>query len=76
MNEDVAMSEPSASGLYIVEPVGAKLATPPIERSEPADVVAMPTQLEKYDFPATSKMLLSVEVDPAPTMMTFEVLVG
>ena len=42
----------------------------------PAVVVPMPTVFEKYDLPATSKILVSVEVTLLPIMSTLAVFVG
>src|SRR3989344_2825629 len=50
---------------------------PPIEKREPADVVAIPTLVLKYDLPNTSRILpLVVEVAPAPTITTSPVSIG
>ena len=52
------------------------MATLPIEKILPADVVATPTKFEKYDLPETSKILVSVVVALVPIKITFEVFVG
>ena len=74
--EDVALKDPSVRPLYRVDPVGAKLPTPPILSIDPADVVPIPTKFEKYDLPDTSKMLASVAVALEPIMITSDVSVG
>jgi hypothetical protein len=75
-NPDASVDNPVTASVPVAVRFPAIYALPCTDNFSNGDVVAIPTLLEKYDLPETSKIDASVDVALLPTTTTSVVSVG